>query len=108
MSDEELVPVNLGNDYERGEFFTTEWGPKDHLVPRSQLERWEAVQAAHEAMQAEIESVMDEQRERINALYASRPKSVISSFIEDVYSKRLTFALNVPLLLRGPNYKEPE
>lgn len=108
MSSEELVAVNLGDDYERGEFFTTDWGPKDHLVPRSQLERWEAVQTAYEAVQAEIRQVMDEQRERVRALYAGRPKSPMAKFLEQAYAKQVTFALNASPLLRGANHQGSE
>lgn len=107
-SEEELVQVNLGNDYECGESFTTVWGPKDYLVPRSQLERWEAVQTAYEAMQAEIRQVMDEQRERIRALYAGRPKSPLQRWVEQAYAKQMNFALNASPLLRGANHQESE
>lgn len=110
MTDEELVQVNLGDDYDRGAFFTTDWGAKDHLVPRSTLERWEAVQAAYEAMQAEIDQAMSEQSERVSALSAERwgPKGPLQTFIEQAYAKQMAFALNVPPLLRGPKYKDPE
>lgn len=107
--EKEMVAVNLGDDYYQGACFSTQDGvPKDYLVPRSQLERWEAAKAAYESMQSEIEQVMDEQRERVRALNAERPKSQISGFIQDIYGPLVQRALEVPLLLRGPNYKESE
>lgn len=108
MSEEELVPVDLGNDYYLGDYFSTDAPRKDYLVPRITLERWEAAKAAYEAMQAEIDKVMGEQRERIREINSHRPKSPMASLIEEIYAKRMTFALQVPPLLRGPTYKEPE
>jgi hypothetical protein len=92
-SEEEMVAVNLGDDYDKGPFFTTDWGPKDYLVPRSQLERWEAAEAAYESMQSEIERVMDEQRERVRALRAERPKSQFASLLERIYEPTIRAAL---------------
>lgn len=107
MSDEELVPVSLDDDYYyQGPGYMT--GRGDYLVPRSRLERWEAAQAAYDEMQQDILRVMDEQRERVRALRAERPKSPMAEFIEQAYAKQMDFALNVPPLLRGLNHQEPE
>lgn len=104
-----MVPVQLSNDYYLGACFSDD--PRyggDYVVPRSTLKRWEAAKAAYEAMQAEIDQVMDEQRERIRAINAQRPKTYLQKTIEDIYAKPMAFALNIPSLLRGPNYREPE
>lgn len=109
MSEEELVPIELGDNYYLGaQFYSGVTG--DYFVPRSTLERWEAALDAYDDMQDEIEKVMREQFERVSALRAERrgPKSPMQTFIEQVYAKQMTFALNVPPLLRGPEYKDPE
>lgn len=100
-SEEEMVAVNLGDDYYKGAYFSTYEGySKDCLVPRSQLERWEAAKAAYESMQSEVEQVMDEQRERVRALRAERPKSHLSSFIQDTYGPVIEGELRKTLLPR--------
>lgn len=105
-SEEEMVAVGLGDDYYQGAFFgTVETGsslPMDYLVPRSQLERWEAAKAAYEDMQSEIDTAMDEQRERVMALRRERrgPKSPMQDFIERVYGQRIIDALQAPATFR--------
>lgn len=108
VSNEEMVAVNLGDDYDKGPFFTTDWGPRDYLIPRSQLERWEAAEAAHGQMQTEIDQIMDEQSERIREINAARPKTQLSSLIEQAYSRQMAFAFSIHPLLRGLKHKEPE
>lgn len=109
MSDgEELVAVSLGNDYYLGNQFSTVATARDYMVPRSTLERWEAAMAAYEAMQAEIDTVMDEQRERIRALRAQEPESPIAKAIQEVYASKMAFTLGASPLLRGLKHKEPK
>lgn len=114
MSDgeEEMVAARLGDDYYQGAYFVTKEddssGDFDYLIPRSQMEHWEAAKAAYEAMQSEIEQVMEEQCERIRALNAQRPETPLASFIKSVYANHLVAQLRVPPTLRGPNYKEDE
>lgn len=72
---EETVNVALGDDYYQGAYFRTVDGPLDYEVPKSQLERWEAAEAAYGAMQDEIERVMREQADRVRALYQERHKN---------------------------------
>lgn len=111
MSDEEeMVAVRLsGGGYEEDAFFSEDpmYAPLDYLVPRSQVERWEAAQAAYEAMQSEIERVMDEQRERVRALRAERPQSPMGGILQQTYERRLIETLLTQVSLRGPNYQEP-
>lgn len=86
-SEEEMVAVYLGaSDYETNAYFSTDpTYERDYLVPRSQFERWEAAKAAWIAVEREIERVMDEQRERVRALNAQRPKSQLGSWVEKIY-----------------------
>ena len=94
--------VALGDDFYTGAYFRTAGLPLDYEVPRSQLERWEAAQAAYEAMQAEIERVMDEQRQRVLALMLERRKgqpSGIPPAIQAAYESAIAQALAQPLLL---------
>lgn len=111
MSDEAMIAAILsGSDYESPASFSTDPSyDLDYLIPRSRLERWEAAQAAYEAMQHEIDQVMEEQRERVSALRAERrgPKTPMEDFIETAYSKLMTFALQQRPLLRDSE-KEPE
>lgn len=100
QTEEEIVPVNLGDDWDKGPYFTTDWGPMDHLVPRSQLERWRAAQAAYEEMQSEIDRVMDEQIERIREINAARPKSQLSLLVEKIYQPAMEAALRMQPLSR--------
>jgi hypothetical protein len=105
VSDEEMVAVRLSSAGYYGEdsLFSEDpaYAPLDYLVPRSQLERWKAAKASYEAAQDEIEQVMGEQRERVNALYAERPESPVSKFIQDIYAPLIQRALEQrPLLDR--------
>lgn len=111
---EEIVRVNLGDDYYKGAYFDTFSGPKDYEVPRSQLERWEAVEAAYLEMQDEIEQVMKEQQERVAALNQERRGS-LGEALARLYEASIKNLLSgpplpfkVPESLRGPRYKEPE
>jgi hypothetical protein len=94
-----MVACSLGDDYYQGAYFITQDMDSscrgDYLVPRSQLERWEAARAAYEDMQSEIEQVMNEQRERIRAISAQRPKSPMAQAVEQVYVQRMDFALRM-------------
>lgn len=101
-SEEEMVAVNLGDDYYQGAYFSAhDELPKDYLVPRSQLERWEAAGAAYESIQSEIAQVMDEQRERVRALRAERPKSQFASFVEQIYEPTVRAALDQQVQLNA-------
>lgn len=110
MSDEEeMVAVDLGEDYYLGAYFTTDH-PRDYLIPRSQLERWEAAQAAYEDMQSEIEQVMNAQRERARALRTERwgTKSPMARFLEGVYEQPVIDALQAPATFRRMTDGRPE
>lgn len=104
MSDEEeMVAVRLsGGGYEEDAFFSEDpmYAPLDYLVPRSQVERWKAACAAYEAMQYEIGQAMDEQRERVRALVAERPKSQLGSWVEKLYQPAMEAALQMQPLRR--------
>lgn len=91
MSDEEeMVAVDLDDDYYTGPYVSSHDGyPKDYLVTRSQLERWQAAEAAWEAAQSEIEQTMREQRERVRALRAQRPKSQVFQWAQNIYGPLL-------------------
>lgn len=110
--DEERVAVSLGDDYYTGAYFLTRDVDSsvaaDYLVPRSQLERWEAAKAAYEEMQSEVDKVMREQRERIRAINAKRPKSQVSRFVQDIYEPLIRQALERPVRLDGLVPKEGE
>jgi hypothetical protein len=89
VSGEEMVSVGLGDDFYLGAYFTTS-GVTDYEVPRSTLERWEAAKAAFEAMQGEIERVMQEQRDRVLALALERRKgqpSTVPPAIQAAYEE---------------------
>lgn len=106
MSEEEMVPVSLGDDYERGAYFITkDMDPTtlaDYLVPRSQVERWEGWLADYGQMQDEIAGVMGEQRERVGELRAARhgPKSPMQGLIEEMYKPAIISALEAPATFR--------
>lgn len=104
MSEEEIVRVSLGDDYYQGAYFNTDSGyPRDYEVPKSQLERWEAAKAAYEAMQGEIEQVMQEQRERALALMLERRKgqpSTVPPAIQAAYESAIAQMLSQSPLLR--------
>lgn len=105
MSKEETVKVDLGDDYYQGAYFRTGDGFLDYEVPKSQLERWEAARAAYEAMQGEIEQVMQDQRDRVLALSLERRKgqpSVLSSVVQEAYEKAIVQMLRQsPVLRKG-------
>lgn len=106
MSSEETVRVSLGDDYYRGPYFSaTDGTPRDYEIPRSQLERWEAVKAAYGAMQGEIEQVMREQRERALEARRARPASPMDDFLKRAYGARIEAAMRTPPMFRA---KEPE
>lgn len=109
MSDEEeMVSVYLADDYDGGTWFLTDWGgPKDYLIPRSQLERWEAAETAWKAAQIEIRRVMHEQADRIRELNAKRPKSKISQWVQDIYGPLLQSSLEQGAM-NTLHRKEPE
>lgn len=100
---EETVKVALGDDYYQGAYFRTVDGFLDYEVPRSQLERWEAAQAAYDVMQDEIEQVMQEQRNRVLALSLERRKgqpSILSPAVQEAYSKAIMRMIQQAPLLR--------
>lgn len=100
---EETVKVALGDDYYQGTYFRAVDGFLDYEVPRSQLERWEAAQAAYGAMQDEIEQVMREQSRRVLALMLERRKgqpSTVSPIVQAVYEDAITRMLQQAPLLR--------
>jgi hypothetical protein len=100
---EEIVKVALGDDYYQGAYFRTVDGSLDYEVPRSTLERWEAAQAAYEAMQDEIGRVMQEQSERIRALSLERRKgqpTTVPSAIQEAYGEAIMQTLQQAPLLR--------
>lgn len=101
---EAMVKVGLSDDYYQGAYFRTMDGHLDYEVPRSQLERWEAAQAAYGAMQDEIERVMREQRDRVFALAMERRKGQPSSIppvVQEVYTEAIMRMLQQLPLLRG-------
>jgi hypothetical protein len=81
---EEMAKVALGDDYYQGAYFSTAATHLDYEVPRAQLERWEAAQAAYGAMQDEIEQVMREQSRRVLALMLERRKGQPSTVPPDI------------------------
>lgn len=101
---EDMVRVNLGDGYYEGAYFNTGLGvPEDYEVPRSQLERWEAAKAAYEAMQSEIEQVMEQQRDRVLALMLERRKgqpSTAPPAIQAAYEGAIKQMLSQSPLLR--------
>lgn len=100
---EEVVKVALGDDYYQGAYFRTTYGHLDYEVPKSQLERWEAAQAAYSAMQDEIERVMEQQRDRVLALLLERRKgqpSIVPPAVQAAYSDAIMRMLQQPPLLR--------
>jgi hypothetical protein len=103
---EETVKVGLGDDYYQGAYYSTTGSLLEYEVPRSQLERWEAAQAAYSAMQDEIGQVMREQAERIRALRKERSPSRMTSIIQDIYGPAILAQLAQPITIRIP--KEPE
>lgn len=102
---EETVKVALGDDYYLGAYFRTVDGFLDYEVPKSQLERWEAAQAAYGAMQDEIEKVMEQQRDRVLALMLERRKgqpSTVPPVIQKAYEDAIARMLKQgPLLRKG-------
>lgn len=106
MSEEEMVPVSLGDDYERGAYFITKDMDSstagDYLVPRSQLERWEGWLADYGQMQDEIAGVMGAQRERVAERRAARrgPKGPMQVLIEEMYANPIAQALQIPATFR--------
>jgi methionine synthase II (cobalamin-independent) len=105
---EETVKVDLGSDYHIGAYFRTVGSEQYYEVPRSQLKRWEAAQTAYEAMQDEIEQVMQEQRERVLAILmegrTNRP-SVVPDAIQKAYENVILQTLKQPPL---PRKEQPE
>jgi hypothetical protein len=100
---EETVKVGLGDDYYQGAYFSTAATYLDYEVPRSQLERWEAAQAAYGAMQDEIEQVMREQSRRVLALMLERRKgqpNTVSKLVQVAYEDAITRMLQQAPLLR--------
>lgn len=100
---EEIVKVALGDDYYQGAYFRTVDGFLDYEVPKSQLERWEAAEAAYGAMQDEIEKVMEQQRDRVLALMMERRKdqpSTVPPVIQEAYSNAIMQMLKQGPLLR--------
>lgn len=99
---EETVRVGLGDDYYQGAYFRTEDTDLDYEIPRSQLERWEAAQAAYGVMQDEIEQVMREQGNRVLALMLERRKGEphgVSKFVQTAYEDAITKMLQQSSLL---------
>jgi hypothetical protein len=100
---EETVKVDLGDDFYQGAYFSTTATYLDYEVPKSQLERWEAAQAAYEAMRAEIGRVMQDQRDRVFALHMERRKgqpSTVPPAIQAAYESAIARMLEQPQLLR--------
>lgn len=100
---EEIVKVALGDDYYQGAYFRTVDGYLDYEVPKSQLERWEAAQAAYGAMQAEIEKVMEQQGNRVLALMLERRKrqpSTVPPAIQAAYESAIAQMFQQGPLLR--------
>jgi hypothetical protein len=99
---EETVKVGLGDDYYHGAYFRTVDADLDYEVPKSQLERWEAAQAAYGAMQDEIGQVMTEQRSQALALMLERRKGqpgVIPKLIQAAYEDVIRQTLQQSSLL---------
>ena len=85
---EETVKLALGDDYYQGAYFSEDAPYPDYEVPRAQLERWKAAKAAYEAMQQEIDQVMQEQSNRVLALHMERNKdkpSVLPAAVKEAY-----------------------
>lgn len=99
---EETVKVGLGDDYYHGAYYRTVDADLDYEVPKSQLERWEAAQAAYGAMQDEIEQVMREQRQTALALMLERRKGKphgVSKLVQAAYEDAITKMLQQSSLL---------
>jgi hypothetical protein len=100
---EETVKVALEDDYYKGACFMAVGGQPDYEVPKSQLERWEATEAAYGAMQGEIERVMEEQGDRVLALRMERRKgqpSTVPPAVQEAYSEAIMRMIQQAPLLR--------
>ncbi|OEJ24307.1 hypothetical protein AS594_07190 [Streptomyces agglomeratus] len=99
---EETVRVDIGDDYYKGAYFN-EGVDGDYEVSVSQMERWKEVSAAYEAMQDEIEQVMEQQRDRVLALMLERRKgqpSTVPPAIQAAYEDAIARMLQQPPLLK--------
>lgn len=67
MTSEDMVSVDLGDDYYLGSYFNEFDAGGEYEIPSAQLERWKEAHAAWEAAQDEIAEVMAAQRDKVMA-----------------------------------------
>lgn len=107
MTPEDMVSVDLGDDYYLGSYFNESAAAGEYEIPSAQLERWKEAHAAWEVAQDEIAEVMAAQRDKVMAA-RKESSGAISDAIHVAYESLIRAVLTADPLPRRCTREEGE